>query len=163
MKTSRKFWYLLALLIIALCFWYLSIRNRLISLSDAVNSSWDPLSVQLDHRYAIMGDLSDPSIAPFLTLIDASYQKFKTAQNVSDKIKASIELEAQIRVLSDYISKSPDLARRLNEDYVRMQLDAKRYNDNAEIYNLTSLKFPYSAVIRLKKFSQSYPVVVIYR
>ena len=180
MKPSRKFWYLLALLMIVLSFWYLSIRNRLVSLSDATSASWDPPSQQLQRRYSMMNHLvhkiddtsKETSLNPFLTMAEESYGQFELAQNIPDKVKAANQIESEIKVLTDHISTTTKLnnnpviqtiTHNLTQSNNRLLLDIKRYNDNAEIYNLTSLKFPYSAVIRLKHFNSVYPVVVIFK
>jgi len=149
---------------------YVSRRNHMVSLNEAVKSNWAEVDVNLERRADLIPNLvatvkgyAAQEQTVFLDVVKARTQ-YMNAQSPSDKIAASNQLYgAEVKVLA-LVETYPQL--KSNENFLRLQdelagtenriaVARKRYNDSIQSYNTFIGLFPNNIFARWAGFQRN--------
>jgi len=160
MIKQYKWWILLGLIVVG-CFWTISTRNSFIIQIENIDNAWAQVENQMQRRYDLIPNLintvkgiSKQEQTIFLGIAEAR-SKLAGATTVSDKMKASGQLESALSrllvVVEQYPQlKSSDSYNRLMDELSgsenRLAVERKRYNDHITTYNRQIRIFPKNLV-----------------
>jgi len=152
---------IIVLLIVFGGFWYVSTRNRLVSLEQEIEGSWAEVDNQLQRRYDLIPNLvetvkgyaaQEESI--FVQIAEAR-SKLAGAGSVAETAEASNGMESALSRLLVVVENYPEL--KSNENFIRLQdelagtenrlaVARKRYNEVVQSFNRAILMFPANMV-----------------
>ena len=136
-------------------------KNNLIQLDQNTKSSWAQVETQLQRRLDLIPNLVE-TVKGYagheervLTEVTQARASAAGAATVPDKIASNNQLTGALSRLLVTVEQYPNL--KANENFLALQdelagtenrisVARQRYNDAAQLYNTTRLKFPYSLV-----------------
>jgi LemA protein len=146
-------------LLFALIFggWYVSSRNQMVTLNEAIKSNWAQVDVVLQRRSDLIPNLVETVkgfAAQEQTVFDdiaKARAALGGARTPQDKIAANNQLDGALSRLLVVVENYPQL--KSNEQFLRLQdelagtenriaVERKRYNDSIQAYNTYIGKFP---------------------
>jgi LemA protein len=160
------------LLILALIFggMYVSRRNQMVQLNEAVKSDWAQVDVVLQRRSDLIPNLVE-TVKGFAAQEQTVYDDIAKAraalggaQTPKDKIAANGQLDGALSRLLLIVENYPQL--KSNENFLRLQdelagtenriaVERKRYDDAIQAYNTYIALFPNNIVASLSGFQRN--------
>ncbi|HKS67478.1 MAG TPA: LemA family protein [Candidatus Acidoferrales bacterium] len=153
---------LVIVLILGLIFggMYVSRRNQMVALNEALNSNWSEVDVNLERRADLIPNLVETVkgyAAHEQTVFDdvaRARAALAGAQTPQGKIAANAQLDGALSRLLAVVENYPQL--KANENFLRLQdelagtenriaVARKRYNDSLQVYNTYIGQFPNNA------------------
>jgi len=163
---------LAVLLVIALLFGsaYVSRRNEMVMLNEAVKSDWAQVDVVLQRRADLIPNLVETvkGFAAHEETVFGDIAKARSAllgaQTPSDKIAANGQLDGALGRLLAIVENYPQL--KSNENFLRLQdelagtenrisVERKRYDDAIQAYNTYIALFPNNIVASMSGFRRN--------
>jgi LemA protein len=160
------------LLVVALLFgsMYVSRRNQMVTLNEAVKSDWAQVDVVLQRRADLIPNLVETvkGFAAHEETVFGDIAKARSAllgaQTPSDKIAANGQLDGALGRLLAIVENYPQL--KSNENFLRLQdelagtenrisIERKRYDDAIQAYNIYIALFPNNIVASLSGFRRN--------
>lgn len=162
----------LVLFLVLLFFgWILiSTYNTLVSLQEAVSTSWAQVENQLQRRSDLIPNLVE-TVKGYArhertVLLDVTNARAKIGQakDIQEKIKANSELEGALSRLLVVVERYPDL--KANQNFIRLQdelsgtenriaVERRRYNEAVRIYNTKIRTFPGNIIAKFFGFERA--------
>ena len=152
-------------------FWYQSIKNRLISLEESIESSWAQVENQLQRRFDLIPNLVNTVKGytkhekQVFTNIAEARSQLSGARTVSQRVQASNGLESSLSRLLMIVERYPDLKANQNFNRLmdelsgtenRLSVERRRFNENVKVYNQTIRKFPYRVIASREGFEKTH-------
>lgn len=143
--------------------------NSIVSLEEAVSTSWAQVENQLQRRYDLIPNLVETVKAyarheksVFIEVTEAR-AKVAGAKNLSEKIEAENELSRALGRLLFIVERYPEL--KANENFIRLQdelsgtenriaVERRRYNEAVRAYNTKIRTFPGNIVANIFGFEK---------
>jgi LemA protein len=163
---------LVVLLVVALMFGgaYVSRRNQMVTLNEAVKSDWAQVDVVLQRRADLIPNLVETvkGFAAHEEKVFGDIAKARSAllsaQTPSDKIAANGQLDGALGRLLAIVENYPQL--KSNENFLRLQdelagtenrisVERKRYDDAVQAYNTYIALFPNNIVAGMSGFKRN--------
>ena len=136
---------------------YVSHRNQMVTLNEAIKSNWAQVDVVLQRRADLIPNLVETvkGFAAHEETVFGDIAKARSAlmnaQTPQDKIAANGQLDGALRRLLVIVENYPQL--KSNENFLRLQdelagtenriaVERKRYNDSIQTYNTYIGQFP---------------------
>ena len=160
------------LLVVALLFgsMYVSRRNQMVTLNEAVKSDWAQVDVVLQRRADLIPNLVETvkGFAAHEETVFGDIAKARSAllgaQTPSDKIAANGQLDGALGRLLAIVENYPQL--KSNENFLRLQdelagtenrisIERKRYDDAIQAYNTYITLFPNNIVASMSGFPRN--------
>jgi len=147
----------LVVIVLALFFQYVGVRNTLVSKDQSVKAAWSQVDIVLQRRADLIPNLvetvkgyAQQEVTVFGDIAKAR-SALLSAGTPADKIAANQQLDSAIGRLLVVVENYPQL--KSNENFMRLQdelagtenriaVERKRYNDTLQDYNTYVLKFP---------------------
>lgn len=140
---------------------YFGLRNRLVQLNENTKSAWAQVETQLQRRMDLIPNLVRTVKGyaaheeKVLTEVTKARASVANAGSVEEQINSNNQLTTALSRLMVVVERYPDL--KANQNFLALQdelagtenriaVARQRYNDAAQIFNSTRLKFPYSLV-----------------
>ena len=156
-------------IVVLLVVWYIGTYNSLIQLRNRKDDQFAQIDVQLKRRADLIPNLIETvkgyakHETDTLEGVEAR-NKYLTAGNVDDKVKASANLTGALNKLFALTEAYPDL--KANENFISLQADLKEcedkiamsrqfYNDTALTYNNKVETIPSNIVANMAGFKKS--------
>ena len=151
----------------ALLFWYIGVRNNLVTLDETVKNSWAQVENQLKRRADLIPNLvntvkgyASHEQEVFTRVADAR-SKLAGAQTLEEKVNAARSFERALGRLLMITENYPQL--KANETFMRLMdelagaenrlaVERKRFNDQVRIYNITIRRIPTNIVANIAGF-----------
>src|SRR3984885_14879955 len=160
------------LVILALIFggMFISHRNQMVQLNEAVKSNWAQVDVVLQRRSDLIPNLVE-TVKGFAAQEQTVYDDIAKARAAlggartpSDKIAANGQLDSALSRLLVVVENYPQL--KSNENFLRLQdelagtenriaLERKRYNDAIQAYNTYITLFPNNIIAGMSGFQRN--------
>src|ERR1700677_2590333 len=138
---------------------YISHRNQMVTLNEAIKSNWAQVDVVLQRRADLIPNLVETvkGFAAHEETVFGDIAKARSAligaKNPADKIAANGQLDGALSRLLVVVENYPQL--KSNENFLRLQdelagtenriaVERKRYNDSIQAYNTYIGQFPNS-------------------
>jgi LemA protein len=160
------------IVVIALLFgsMYVSRRNQMVAMNEAVRSNWAQVDVVLQRRADLIPNLVETvkGYAAQEQTVFGDIAKARSAlmgaQTPQDKIAANGQLDSALSRLLVIVENYPQL--KSNENFLRLQdelagtenriaVERKRYNDSIQAYNTFILSFPNSLIAGIAGFHRN--------
>src|SRR5271156_2530047 len=149
---------------------YVSHRNQMVTLNEAVKANWSEVDVQLNRRADLIPNLvaTVQGFAAHEETVFGDIAKARSAlmgaQTPQDKIAANGQLDSALSRLLVIVENYPQL--KSNENFMRLQdelagtenriaVTRKRYNDAIQDYNTYISLFPNSLVASMGGFTRN--------
>ena len=147
--------------------WYISTRNRLVTLDEGINGAWSEIDNQLQRRSDLIPNLvatvkgfAKQELQVFTEIAEAR-AKLAGARTVGEKAEGYNQLEGALGRLLVIVEQYPQL--KSSENFLRLQdelagtenriaVARKRYNDSVREFNTKIRRFPASTVARRMGF-----------
>lgn len=143
-------------------------HNKLIRLREQVSNEWSQIEVELQRRFDLIPNLINTVKGYMthekktLTEIAEVRTRWANAQNVSEKIKISKELDSYINSLIAVAESNPDL--KSSDNFLNLQSELSNtesriantrtaYNNSVTTYNTAVKVFPSNIVASMFKFT----------
>ena len=140
---------------------YISMRNSLVNLDEAVNNSWAQVETVLQRRYDLIPNLvntvkgyaqHEKGVLEEVTRLRSQWGAAKTT---TEKVDAANQLEGVLSKLLMVSENYPDL--KANQNFIALQdelsgtenriaVERRRFNDAVKEYNAAIRRFPTSIV-----------------
>lgn len=160
----------LALLVIGILVWGVSVNNRLVSLQEGVSASWSQVETVLQRRFDLIPNLvstvkgyaeHEKGILEEVTRLRSQWG---AASSVEDKAKTAGQLESTLSRLLLVAENYPDLKASQNFQDLQVELagtenriavERQRYNESVRSYNTLARSFPSSIIASFGGFKPS--------
>ena len=157
-----------ALAIVLLGGWFLTINNRLVGLDEGVKTQWSQVETVLQRRFDLIPNLvatvkgyaaHEKDILERVTELRSQWGAAKT---VEEKAQAASQLEGTLARLLLVAESYPmlkadqgfrDLQVQLEGTENRIAVERQRYNESVRAYNTTVRKFPHNLVASFRGFA----------
>ena len=144
--------------------WYISTRNKLVTLEESVDAEWAEIDNQLKRRIDLIPNLV-ATVKGFaaherevFTQIAEARSKLAGAQTVGETAQGYNQLQSALGRLLMIVERYPDL--KSNQTFIRLQdelagtenriaVARKRYNDSVRRFNTKIRRFPSSTVANM--------------
>jgi LemA protein len=149
---------------------YVSAKNQMVTMDEAVRSNWAQVDVVLQRRADLIPNLVETvkGFAAHEETVYADIAKARSAlmgaQTPQDKIAANGQLDSALSRLLVIVENYPQL--KSNENFLRLQdelagtenriaVERKRYNDSIQAFNTFIRRFPNSIFASWAGFKQN--------
>jgi LemA protein len=142
-------------------FWYIGVRNSLVSLDESIDAAWSEIDNQLKRRSDLIPNLV-ATVKGFasqeqevFTRIAEARAKLAGASGVEETASSYNQLQSALSRLLVIVERYPEL--KSNQNFIRLQdelagtenriaVARKRYNDSVRTFNTRIRRFPASIV-----------------
>lgn len=169
MENSKKILIGVAIIIVIIFLYGLSVYNGLISSNESVNGQWAQVETQYQRRLdlipnvvnAVKGIMNQEQA--IFGEISAARANYAGAQTVDGKVKAANEVEGSFSRLLAIMENYPQLKSSENVQSLivelegaenRVSVERKRFNDAVLAYNLIAKRFPSGIIAGIFGFSE---------
>ncbi|MBN2035459.1 MAG: LemA family protein [Chitinispirillaceae bacterium] len=162
MKNKYLVWIIVAAVIVTLLIVIgkvIGIKNRLVELDENTKKGWAQVESQLQRRLDLVPNLVETvkgyakQEEKVLTEVTKARASVAGAQTTPEKIQANNQLSSALSRLLVVVERYPDL--KSNQNFLALQdelagtenrisVARQRYNEDAQLYNSTRRKIPYS-------------------